>query len=101
MKAVFKYVGDNKPSTLNPSDGSVFEATFELPDDGTPDSARQLRVRVVTHEDKPSDVILDIVLPKLRKEKRVGSFESMDNDRIADLLYPVAQCVTRTHIEPK
>jgi len=100
-KRVFRYLRDNEPDALNsPVDGSTYEATFPLPDDGTPGSERHLRIRVTTHTDTPSEVALDIVLTGLNKVRHVGCFETRDIGALADLLYPEATKITKTYLIP-
>ena len=92
-KGPFKYSKDNEDK-----DGSIFELRTQLEDDGCPDSERFLRIQVITHDLRPSTVILDIV--GKNKMRRIGFFETGDIAGIADLLYGAAKIVTVQTIEP-
>lgn len=90
---VFKYVRNN-----DEGDGSIFEGAFQLPDDGCPDSDQFLRVRVVTHEFDPSDIVLDVVTK--RSERRVVRAESREIEGIAAMLYGTARIEVVKTIQP-
>ena len=90
---VFEYMRDN-----DDDDGGVFEAKFQLPDDGCPNSEQFLRVRVTTHRDDPTEIELHCV--SQHSERSVAAAETTDLDAVARMLYGTARLQTVKYIQP-
>jgi len=95
IKTGFSYVRDN-----DAEDGGIYEALFPLLDDGTPDSAQHLLVRVVTHEGNPLDVTLEVLSMNKTKRRTLGALETRNMEAASCLLYGAARLVTRKVFEP-
>ena len=83
---VFKFIGSNAEN-----DGDRYEATFQLPDDGCPDSEQFLKVSVVTHEFDSPEIILEVLTSNGKKVRRLCAVETDNIEALSCLLYGTAR----------
>mgnify|MGYP000167599358 FL=1 len=89
----FKHIMDNEEK-----DGSLYEARFQLADDGSPGSEQFFKVSVVTHQEE--DCEISIALSRRSGTVTIGGFRTKDIETIARLLYGAARIVTTRVIQP-
>jgi len=80
-------------------DASTYVADFQLPDDGTPNSAQHLRVKVIVPNDlevESTEIALSVLGMDKTKERPLGYFETRAHDALAGLLYGA---VTRRKVD--
>ena len=97
-KGPFKYIKDTEEC-----DGSIFQAKFELANDGCPNSEQYLLITVTAYNDsakQPTDITLDVLSQATGKTKRIAYAGSGELANIASMLYGAARLVTRQSIEP-
>ena len=95
----FKYIRDT-----DDGDGSIYQAKFQLADDGCPNSLQYLVVTVTTSYDDPANqptgITLDVLNSGSGKTRRIVYAESGELANIACMLYGAARLVTKQSIEP-
>ena len=94
----FEFIGET-----DHEDAGTYRADFQLPDDGTPNSAQHLRVKVVIPYDlqtKSAEIALSVLSLDKSKERKLGYFETREHTGLACLLYGVARKVTVEKFEP-
>ena len=90
---VFNYVKTDE-------DGKgMYEASFQLPDDGCPNSEQFLRVRVFVPLHGSPEINLDLMTSGGEKRTPLG-FTTASIDAVGRLLYKSARLVTKKSIEP-
>lgn len=102
MKVTPKYLGAVDYHT-GCKDTEVYEILTQLADDGTPNSDRFLRVRVLVHDNVASEVVLDLLeeyKPLPSRETPIGRFSCNNQQLLANLLYPTARLETVTTLVP-
>jgi hypothetical protein len=82
----------------------VYEAEAELPNDGTPQSERYLRVRVIVY-DSSEEVEIELATYEpfnlmSDKVKIIGSFVTENFAKVANMLYPAAKVEKRLSLVP-
>lgn len=88
------------------SGGSIYEAKFQLPDDGMPDSEQYLFVTVEVNAPGSDNLIgvrLEVGSKWMEtkgKRVRIGEFSTGDVDAVGRLLYGAARVVTSKSIIP-
>jgi len=85
---------------FEPKDTDLYEADFELDNDGTPNGERFLRISVKTSPEKPSEISLSLISKGTSYDKKIGYFKTNDLTQIGNLLYPEARVKTIKIIEP-
>jgi len=101
-KGPFKYVKDSRDFCDN-IDGSVYEAQFQIADDGCPGSEQFLRVTVTTHDEGEQEIKLAVVSnanPDKIRSLGTCHVEPHNLDNLGCLLYGAAHVVTKKTIQP-
>ena len=94
-----KPTGPFKHTRVNrANDGDVYTATFSLANDGSHLGERRLRINVITHANKPTEIVLDVLT--VTGDHRVLAAETGELDNVGRLLQGTATVVTTTVLRP-